>query len=409
VKRILMLTLGVLTAIGGFVDIGDIVANATIGARYGLGLLWVLTLGVIGICAFAEMSGRIVAVSGRPVFDLIRERLGPRVALVNLAGSFLATLLTLAAQIGGVAVVIQLASGIPHVVWVIPAGLALWLVIWFVKFKRIEQVLGLSGLAVGVFGAAIWWLDPDWGALAGQALSLGPAPDEPVPTYFYYAVTLFAATMTPYEVFFFSSGGAEEHWSRKDLGIQRANVLLGFPLGGVLSVGIAGAAAVTLLPLGMDAETLGQVLLPAGIAFGLAGMAVAMFGFFACMTGAAFETSMSCGYALAQFFGWAWGKRERPKRAARFHVSVALVIVAAIAIVQTGVDPVMVTEVSLVASAVALPLTYLPILMVANDRVYLGRHVNGRFGNAVGTVIMVVVVVAAIAAVPLMIATGMGA
>ena len=81
--------LGILTAIGGFVDIGDIVANAEAGARFGISHAWVLVIGVVGICAYADMSGRVTAVSGRPVFDLVRERLGPRVALANLAGSLL--------------------------------------------------------------------------------------------------------------------------------------------------------------------------------------------------------------------------------------------------------------------------------------------------------------------------------
>ena len=111
-KRFLAITLGILTAVGGFVDIGDLVESGVVGARYGMALLWVTVLGVIGICAYAEMSGRIVAVTGRPVFDLIRERLGPRAALANLVGSFLITLLTVSAEIGGVALAIELGSGI---------------------------------------------------------------------------------------------------------------------------------------------------------------------------------------------------------------------------------------------------------------------------------------------------------
>src|SRR5690606_11529723 len=129
-KKLWGMTLGVLTAIGGFVDIGDIVTNGTIGARYGLGLLWVLALGVLGICVFAEMSGRVVAVSGSPVYDLIRDKLGPGAALANLLASFLVTLLTLTAQIGGIALVVELASGVPHVVWVLPIVLGLWFVVW---------------------------------------------------------------------------------------------------------------------------------------------------------------------------------------------------------------------------------------------------------------------------------------
>ena len=66
VKKIIAVTLGVLSAIGGFVDIGDLVASVQSGARFGLALAWVLVVGVIGICAYAEMAGRVVAVSNRP-------------------------------------------------------------------------------------------------------------------------------------------------------------------------------------------------------------------------------------------------------------------------------------------------------------------------------------------------------
>ena len=40
---------------------------------------------------------------------------------------------------------------------------------------------------------------------------------------------------------------------------------------------------------------------------------------------------------------------------------------------MTGIDPVLLTEYSVIFSVVALPLTYLPILLVANDKAYMGR------------------------------------
>ena len=90
-KKLFAVALGILTAIGGFVDIGDLVANALVGARFGLSLAWVVLVGVVGICVFAEMSGRVAAVSGRATFDLVRERLGPRVGLLNLGASMAVT------------------------------------------------------------------------------------------------------------------------------------------------------------------------------------------------------------------------------------------------------------------------------------------------------------------------------
>src|SRR3954462_6388003 len=160
VKRFFAIALGILTAIGGFVDIGDIVANAEAGARFGIAHAWVLLLGVIGICAYAEMAGRGTAVSGRPVFDLVRERLGPRVALANLAGSLLVTVLTLGAELGGVGLALQLATSVDYLLWVPVVAVVLWVALWRARFSVLENVFGLTGLALVVFIVAFFRLEP---------------------------------------------------------------------------------------------------------------------------------------------------------------------------------------------------------------------------------------------------------
>jgi len=408
VKRVFGVALGILTAIGGFVDIGDLVANSLVGARFGLALAWATVLGVIGICLFAEMSGRVAAVSGRATFDLVRERLGPRVGLANLAASLLVTLLTFSAEVGGIALALELASSVNYLLWVPVAGLALWLVIWRVKFSVLENVAGVLGLALVVFGVALWQLHPDWSQLVQQAVSPRNPPGEGLPTYFYYAIALFGAAMTPYEVFFFSSGGVEERWSAKDIVTSRMNVFVGFPLGGLLSLAIAACAAVVLMPRQITVDTLGQVGLPVAVALGKLGLAFAILGFVAATFGAALETGLSCGYSVAQYFGWQWGKYVRPRDAARFQLVVLVCLVVAAGTVLTTIDPITVTEYSLVFSAVALPLTYLPILVIANDPDYMGARVNGRVANLLGTVFLVIILVASLAAIPLMLATRAG-
>ena len=144
-------------------------------------------------------------------------------------------------------------------------------------------------------------------------------------------------------------------------------------------------------------------------AFGKIGLAIVVLGFVAATFGAACETGLSVGYSLAQYAGEQWGKYVRPEAAVAFHTVLVLSTMAAAAVLMTGVDPIAVTEVSVVFSAVALPLTYFPILVVANDPDYLGAHVNGRVTNLLGTIFLVIIVVAALAAIPLMVITGMGA
>jgi Mn2+/Fe2+ NRAMP family transporter len=409
VKKFFAVALGILTAIGGFVDIGDLVTNAQVGARFGLSLGWVTIIGVVGICVFAEMSGRVAAVSGRATFDLVRERLGPRMGMANLLASMAVTLLTFVAEIGGVALSLQLVSSVNYLLLVPFVAFAVWLILWRARFSVMENVLGLFGLALVVFVVALWQLGPDWSQLLHQLAVVDKPADEQWRTWAYYAVALFGAAMTPYEVFFFSSGGVEEKWTAEDIGVMRANVLIGFPLGGTLSLAIAGCTAVVFGPLDVSVDTLGQVGLPVAVALGKIGLAVAIIGFVAATLGAACETGLSVGYSIAQFRGWQWGKYVRPEVAARFHLVLALSTIVATAVLLTTVDPILVTEASVVFSAVALPLTYFPILVVANDPDYMGQHANGRLANGLGTVFLCLILVAAVAAIPLMIITRMGA
>ncbi|MFF2369157.1 NRAMP family divalent metal transporter [Agromyces sp. NPDC058110] len=408
VAKLFAVALGILTAIGGFVDIGDLVTNAVVGSRFGLGLVWVVVVGVVGICVYALMAGRVAAVSGRATFEIIRDRLGPRAALANLAGSFLINLLTVTAEIGGIALAFQLITSVEPALWIPLAAFGVWIAVWRAKFSLLENVTGLLGLSLVVFLVAVFLLKPDWAALGGTLVPAVPQGETPF-TYWFYAVALFGAAMTPYEVFFFSSGAIEDGWTIRDLGQAKANVFVGFPLGGLLSVAIAACAAIVLLPRAIEVTSLSQVVLPIAEAGGQIALAFVLVGILAATFGAALETTLSSGYTLAQFFGWSWGKFRRPVNASRFHLSMIVTILIAVGILATGVDPIQVTEMSVVFSAVALPLTYLPILLVANDRQYLGENVNGCAMNVIALIYLGIIVLASVVAIPLLIITGAGA
>ena len=62
----------------------------------------------------------------------------------------------------------------------------------------------------------------------------------------------------------------------------------------------------------------------------------------------------------------------------------------------------------MVFAAMALPLTYLPILIIANDPDYMGDQTNGRVLNFLGLIYLGLLLVASIAAIPLMIITKAG-
>jgi manganese transport protein len=406
-KNILAVALGILSAIGGFVDIGDLVFNTQAGATFGFQLLWVIVVGVLGIIVYSEMCGRVAAVAKRPVFDLVRERTGFSAGLATLLASEVVNLMTCAAEIGGVAICLQLLSGLPYRLLIPLAVLGLIVCCWVLPFEWIERVFGYMGLCLLVFAVAAIKLQPDWSQVAHGFIP-GSHAGGSTPVYLYFVVGLLGAAMTPYEVYFYSSGAVEDGWGRKELGLNKVTSIIGYALGGTLSVALMIVAAVLFLPRGISPEFLGTPGLASGHVFGQVGLLLALVGILFAVGGAAIETSFAGAYNLAQFFGWRWGKRERPAAASRFTLSWLLVFALAFLVVLTGIDPVKLTEYSVIFSVVALPLTYLPILLVANDRAYMGAQVNGKLANVLGGVYFIIILLIAVAAIPLMLITNGG-
>jgi Mn2+/Fe2+ NRAMP family transporter len=167
-------------------------------------------------------------------------------------------------------------------------------------------------------------------------------------------------------------------------------------------------AAQLFLPRGIDPQTLASVALGAEVPLGEVGLILALVGILFAVGGAAVDTAFAGAYSLAQFFGWEWGKHRRPGGAPRFTISWVVLLVLAVLVIMSGIDPVMLTEFSVIFSVVALPLTYFPIFLVANDRNYMGTHANGRLANGFGVVYLIIIMIVALSAIPLMILSNMG-
>lgn len=403
-KSILKIALGIIAALGGFLDIGDIVFNTQAGALFRYDLLWAVALGTIGIAVYAEMCGRVAAVTGRPVFDVIRMRLGFGLGLAALIASTVVNLLTVAAELGGLAIVLQLLFDAEFSLFVIAAAIGLIVVVVLLPFGGIERLFGYCGLMMLVFVATAVHQGPDWGEVAqGFVPSLSSST-----LYLYFVVGVFAAALMPYEVHFYSSGAVEEHWDESSLKENRLNAVIGYALGGVLACALVVVSGYLFHPVGVDPSDLGTAALPAQGAFGETGLLLALGGIMFCVGGAAIDSSFSASYNLAQFLGWEWGRYRGPKKAPRFTVSWLVFLFLAMLVVLSGVNPVEITEYSVVLAVVALPMTYLPVLMIAGDRSFMGEHANGPLARILGWAYFALIVVLALAAVPLLLATNGG-
>jgi Mn2+/Fe2+ NRAMP family transporter len=409
VGRIAAVVIGIITAIGGFLDIGELVALPRAGGDYRFGLLWALLLGTIGAMAYAEMCGRVELVSKRTVFDLIRERLGLRLGLVALAGGLLLNVLTLVAEIAGMAYVLELVTGLGFLWFALPAAAGLLAFEVWGNWTLLENIPSLLGLAMLVvpFGLLFGTVDVPWGEV-GRELVLPSVPKDDHVLYLTSAIAVLGAALTPYEWYFYSSGGREEGWTVRDMPINRITAIAGFGLGSFLAFGLMIGAAVLFYPRDLSPAHLGQTGLIAASGFGWWGIVLFLVGAFGCVLGAAVEVSLAMGQGVAQFFGWPWGSSQPPRTVRGFTTVYVVAVVVAVLILLAGVNPIKVTVVSLIFSAAALPLTLYPLMLVANDPVYMGDKTNGLLANTLGTVFLVLLTLAAVAALPLVVVTGGG-
>src|SRR3954465_8955335 len=124
-----------MTAVGGFVDISELVFAAQAGSSFQYSLIWVFAFATVGIMVFGEMSGRVAAIAKQPVFNMMRHRLGLGMGMITLIASLISNTITCAAEIGGVALILHLLTGLPLSLWAIVATCVFIASIWLLPFK----------------------------------------------------------------------------------------------------------------------------------------------------------------------------------------------------------------------------------------------------------------------------------
>jgi Mn2+/Fe2+ NRAMP family transporter len=408
VRKYLSVTLGILTAIGGYVDVGAIATAGEAGSKYGFGLIWAMLLGTVCIIFLIEMVGRMSAMNDKAYMDILREKFGIKFALVPLASELIANFLLLAAEIGGAAFALYLLTGIPFQIWTAAVALALWLLLWRGSFSLIEDGTSILGLVTLCFLVAAFTLGTPWAAAAKGAVLPSIGGGSPV-DYFYIAAGILGAIISPYLLFFYSSGGREEGWTRKMVRSNRVIAVVGMGFGSVSAISIILVSAVALKPLGIQVGQLQTVTLGLVEAFGMWGVYLFAATLFICCFGAATEIALALSFEVTQIMGWKYGEDGKPKEAAVFNLIFLVYIVGSTLLIGlTGMDPLQLTIFSVVFTALVLPAVVVPFLAVMNDPTYLQDQTNGLFSNvAVGLIVLLTFVLSAVS-IPLTILTGGG-
>ncbi len=362
----LSLALGVMTATGGFLDAGTIATSGEAGAKFGLGLIWAMVVATVAVIAVVEMVGRFTAVSKKTYADAIREKFGFKFYLFPLISELIAEGLMLTAEIGGMSIALSLFTGISwHYLFPVAAFLV-WLMAWRAPFDWIENGPALLGLITLSFLVGIV-------ALGGPPKNLLPTLWQPriqqgnFADYLYLVAAILGATISPYLIYFYSSGAREEKWNRSDLFLNRVTAIVGMSFGSIGSIALTILGAIVLLPLNITSNTLGELGLTMAKPFGVVGTYLFATTLFVTCFGAALEVVLAVSYNIAQGFGWEWGESKKPIEAPRFNLVLTIYLLVALVIGLLGTDPLQIALLASTVIALFLPVSLTPFLFIMND------------------------------------------
>jgi Mn2+/Fe2+ NRAMP family transporter len=398
-KKALEITLGILTSIGGFLDVGAIATAVQAGASFKFQLIWAIALGTICVVFLVEMSGRLAAVSRHTLVDALRERFGINFYIIPFVAELVVDFLVLAAEIGGVSLALQLVTGISFRWWALPVAFVLWLLLWKGTFSIIEKGTSFFGLITLCFVIAVFVLHPPWREVASAFVPSLPSHDKA--HYWFIAVAILGALISPYLFYFYSSGAVEDKWDEGHLGVNKGVAAVGMGFGSFVSIAVLVVSALVLFPRGLQVERYEQAAMMLTEPFGYWGFILFAASLGITCFGAALEVGLDQAYVTAQALGWNWGESQTPKEDARFSMTYTVFIFAASLLMLFGIDPLTLTIFTMALTAVILPLVILPFLILMNDENYLGEHRNGFISNSVVILIILLAFVLAIVAIPL--------
>src|SRR5664280_1461614 len=375
-------------------DPEGITTYSVLGASYGYGLLWVLTVSTIALVLFQDLGARIGVVTGQGLAGLIRQRYGARAGVLSITALFVANVGTTTAEFAGIAAGGQI-FGIPRVISVPVAAVLVSVLVLRGGFRRVERVLlALSAVFIAYVGAGVL-AGPDWGAaLHGLVVPTLPTSSDAI----LICTATLGTTLAPWGLAFIQSYSVDKKLTPHHLGLLRIDVITGAVLTGVIGFFVVISCAATLHAQGIsitDASDAAVALEPlAGriatelFAFGLIGAALL----------AASILPLSTAYSVSDIAGRPAALDDSLRDAPLFYASFgAVTVIGAGLVLIPGISLVPILVGTQVINAVLL----LPLLAymsgIARDRKLMGDYAAGRVVSSTYLVVIALITVCIVA------------
>jgi Mn2+/Fe2+ NRAMP family transporter len=356
-------------------DAGGIATYASVGAKYGYDLLWMMLVITVSLAIVQEIATRLGAATGRGLLDLIRERFG-------LGWSLLAVLVVLLANGGviitefvGIGAALEL-FGVSRYLGVPVAALLIWWLVVKGSYRRVETMFLAMTLVFFAYPAAAIMAGPDWGEVAVKTVVPAVHLDA---EYLMLFVATVGTTITPYMQLFAQSSIVERGVARKQYGPERIDAYTGALFSNLIAYFIIVATAATLHQAGQtevdSAAQAAQALAPVAGPYASLLFAVGLLGASLLAAGV---LPVATAYSVAETFGFRKGINLDFRRAPIFiGLFSGLVAVGASVALIPGLPVFGLLIAVQVLNALLLPVVLFFMLKLSDDRGLMGDLANG--------------------------------
>lgn len=204
----------------GYMDPGNWATDIAGGSHFGYALIWVLVMSNLIALLLQSLSARLGIVAG---LDLAQASRMHYPKGVNFFLWFLAEIAIAAtdlAEVIGMAIGLQLLTGLPLLAGVAITVLDTFLLLWLQKFgiRKIEMFIILLISIIGLsFLAELIFADPNM-----RQIAEGIIPSIPSTDALYIAIGIIGATVMPHNLYLHSSLVQSRQIERTESGIRRA-------------------------------------------------------------------------------------------------------------------------------------------------------------------------------------------
>ncbi len=383
-------------------DAGGISTYAITGSKYGFSLLWIFFILIPVAYYIQEMTVRLGAVTKRGHAEAIFEGFGKFWGWFSLFDLAVVNWLTLVTEYIGMVAAMSI-FGIPPWITFLGVTAILLAVVVTGRYWTFERLtLLFCGFNLVYIPAAFWAMEnpnvPGWSAVLDGFVRPKFQGGFTAELLFIILANI-GTTITPWQVFFQQSSVVDKGLDIKDVKFGKIDTFAGSLITGVVAIFIIIATGAAFHfhqpPIAVeDARQTADALVPLLGDRGHLAQTLFAVGLFDAGFLGALCISLASSWAIGEVLGWAHSLNKSVREAPWFYLAyMAMLLTSGLVVLVPGAPLVEITMYVQIVAVTLLPAALIFLILILNDRGFMGEHVNTRSQNVANWTIVAGIIV----------------